>query len=43
MFVILSPSPVILSEAKNLVPWLRASSTKGLAFWAQDKLREESH
>jgi hypothetical protein len=28
MFVILNPSPVILSEAKNLDFWLRAGSVK---------------
>jgi hypothetical protein len=30
MFVILNPSPVILSEAKNLDFWLRAGSVKNL-------------
>jgi hypothetical protein len=30
MFVILSPSPVILSEAKNLDFWLRTGSVKNL-------------
>jgi hypothetical protein len=30
MFVILKPSPVILSEAKNLDFWLRAGSVKNL-------------
>jgi|GEM_PF-3462505 len=32
MFVILNPSPVILSEAKNLIAWLRTGFAKGLGF-----------
>ena len=31
--VILSPSPVILSKAKDLVLWLRVNSAKDLGLW----------
>jgi hypothetical protein len=39
----LSPSLVILSEAKNLHYSLRTGSAKNLHCVAQDKLREESY
>jgi hypothetical protein len=45
MFVILNPSPVILSEAKNLNFWLRVNSVKNLMILTEsiiEILRPES-
>ncbi|OGP91073.1 MAG: hypothetical protein A2157_19720 [Deltaproteobacteria bacterium RBG_16_47_11] len=39
MVVILNPSPVILSEAKNLDSWLRVNSVKNLMISTESTIK----